>query len=300
MDFLSVTDLGREGLAQVLATAAAVKADPGGVAGRLAGKKVGLFFEKPSTRTRVSCEVATVDLGAVPLVLKQDEVGLGRRESVADVARVLDRYLDVLAFRVFRHQDLVTLADNAAAPVVNLLSDREHPCQALADLQTLAEARPLRGAVLAFVGDGNNVCHSLLLGAALSGVSMRVASPPGYEPAAEIVEQARGLAGPGVEIRVGNDPAEAVRGADAVYTDVWASMGQEAEASERRRLFEPYRVDARLFGLAGENAIFLHCLPAHRGDEVTDQVADHERSRIFDQAENRMHAFKALLLRVAG
>ena len=300
MDFLSVTDLGREGLARVLAPAAAVKADPGGVAGRLVGRKVGLFFEKPSTRTRVSCEVATVDLGAVPLVLKQDEVGLGKRESVADVARVLDRYLDVLAFRVFRHQDLVTLADNAAAPVINLLSDREHPCQALADLETLAEARPLPGAVLAFVGDGNNVCHSLLLGAALSGVSMRVASPPGYEPAAEIVEQARALAGPGVEIRVGHDPAEAVRGADAVYTDVWTSMGQEAEASERRRLFEPYRVDAALFGLAGENAIFLHCLPAHRGDEVTDQVADHARSRIFDQAENRMHAFKALLLRVAG
>ncbi len=300
MDFLSVTDLGREGLAQVLATAAAVKADPGGVAGRLAGKKVGLFFEKPSTRTRVSCEVAAVDLGAVPLVLKQDEVGFGKRESVADVARVLDRYLDVLAFRVFRHQDLVTVADHAAAPVVNLLSDREHPCQALADLQTLAEARPLPGAVLAFVGDGNNVCHSLLLGAALTGVSMRVACPPGYEPAAEIVEQARSLAGLGVEIRVGHEPGEAVRGADAVYTDVWASMGQEAEAAQRRRLFEPYRVDAALFSLADERAIFLHCLPAHRGDEVTDQVADHERSRIFDQAENRMHAFKALLLRVAG
>jgi len=300
MDFLSVTDLGREGLAQVLATAAAVKADPGRVAGRLAGKKVGLFFEKPSTRTRVSCEVAAVELGAVPLVLRQDEVGFGKRESAADVARVLDRYLDVLAFRVFRHQDLVTVADHAAAPVINLLSDREHPCQALADLQTLAEARPLAGAVLAFVGDGNNVCHSLLLGAALTGVSMRVASPPGYEPAAEIVGQARALADPGVEIRVGHEPGEAVRGADAVYTDVWASMGQEVEAAQRRRLFEPYRVDAALFALADERAIFLHCLPAHRGDEVTDQVADHERSRIFDQAENRMHAFKALLLRVAG
>jgi ornithine carbamoyltransferase len=300
MDFLGVTDLGREGLAEVLASAAAVKADPGRVAGRLAGKKVGLFFEKPSTRTRVSCEVAVADLGAVPLVLKQDEVGLGKRESAADIARVLDRYLDVLAFRVFRHSDLVTVAEYAAAPVINLLSDREHPCQALADLQTLAEARPLPGASLAFVGDGNNVCHSLLLAAALSGVSMRVASPAGYEPAAEVVERARALADPGVEIRVGHDPAEAVRGADAVYTDVWASMGQEAEAAERRRLFEPYRVDEALFALAGERAIFLHCLPAHRGDEVTDGVADHERSRIFDQAENRMHAFKALLLHVTG
>jgi len=300
VDFLSVTDLGREGLAHVLAVAAAIKADPRPVAGRLGGKKVGLFFEKPSTRTRVSCEVAAADLGAVPVVLKQDEVGLGKRESVADVARTLDRYLDVLAFRVFRHSDLVTVADHADAPVINLLSDREHPCQALADLQTLAEARPLAGASLAFVGDGNNVCHSLLLGAALTGVSMRVASPPGYGPAAEIMEQARTLAGPGVEIEAGEDPAEAVRNADAVYTDVWASMGQEGEAAERRRLFEPYRVDEALFALAGERAIFLHCLPAHRGDEVTDGVADHERSRIFDQAENRMHAFKALLLHVAG
>ena len=300
MDFLSVTDLGAAGLAEVLATAAAVKAEPGRVAGRLAGRKVGLFFEKPSTRTRVSCEVATVDLGAVPLVLKQDEVGLGKRESVADVARTLDRYLDVLAFRVFRHGDLVTVAEYAAAPVINLLSDLEHPCQALADLQTVAEARPLAGATVAFLGDGNNVCHSLMLGGAMCGVSLRVASPPGYEPAAAIVARARALAAPGVTIEIGNDPEEAVRGADAVYTDVWASMGQEAEATERRRLFEPFRVDERLFALAGPHAIFLHCLPAHRGDEVTDGVADHERSRIFDQAENRMHAFKALLLHVAG
>ncbi len=300
MDFLSVTDLGAAGLAEVLATAAAVKAEPGRAVGRLAGRKVGLFFEKPSTRTRVSCEVACVDLGAVPLVLKQDEVGLGKRESAADVARVLDRYLDILAFRVFHHGDLLTIAEYASAPVINLLSDLEHPCQALADLQTLAEARPLAGATLAFLGDGNNVCHSLLLGGAMSGVSLRVASPPGYEPATAVVARARALAAPGATIEIGNDPAAAVRGADAVYTDVWASMGQEAEAAERRRLFEPYRVDERLFALAGPRAIFLHCLPAHRGDEVTDGVADHERSRIFDQAENRMHAFKALLLHVAG
>jgi len=243
--------------------------------------------------------VAAADLGAVPLVLKQDEVGLGKRESVADVARTLDRYLDVLAFRVFRHSDLVTVAEYAAAPVINLLSDLEHPCQALADLQTLAEARPLPGAVLAFLGDGNNVCHSLLLGGAMSGVSVRVASPPGYEPAVEVVARARALAAAGATIEVGNDPETAVRGVDAVYTDVWASMGQEGEAAERRRLFTPFRVDERLFALAGPRAIFLHCLPAHRGDEVTDGVADHERSRIFDQAENRMHAFKALLLHVA-
>jgi len=230
---------------------------------------------------RVSCEVATVDLGAHPLVLKQDEVGLGKRESVEDVARVLDRYLDVLAFRVFDHADLVALGEHAAAPVINLLSDVEHPCQALADLQTLAEARPLDGTVVAFVGDGNSVCHSLMLAGALLGVSLRVAVP-------------------GVEITVTNDPVEAVRGADAVYTDVWASMGQEAEAGERRKLFAPFQVNEALFSGAAGDAIFLHCLPAHRGDEVTDAVADHERSRIFDQAENRMHAFKALLLHLAG
>jgi ornithine carbamoyltransferase len=300
MDLLSVTDLGRDGLLGVLESAAAVKADPASVAGRLAGRKVGLFFEKPSTRTRVSCEVACLDLGAAPLVLKQDEVGLGKRESVADVARVLDRYLDVLAFRVFDHRNLVGLADNAQAPVINLLSDLEHPCQALADLQTLAESKPLAGSVVAFVGDGNNVCHSLMLAGAMAGMTLRVASPPGFEPSPEVVARAKALATSGVEITVGNDPAAAVRGSDAVYTDVWASMGQEAEAAERRRLFAPYQVNEKLFSLAGPKAIFLHCLPAHRGDEVTDGVADHERSRIFDQAENRMHAFKALLLHLAG
>jgi ornithine carbamoyltransferase len=232
----------------------------------------------------------------VPLVLKQDEVGLGTREAVEDVARVLDRYLDVLAFRVFDHANLVAVADHADAPVINLLSDREHPCQALADLQTLAEHRPLDGAVVTYVGDGNNVCHSLMIAGAMMGVSARVASPPGYEPAAEMVARARDLAADGVEIVVTDDVEEAVRGVDAVYTDVWASMGQEEEAAERRRLFDPYRVDGRLFGLAADDAVFLHCLPAHRGEEVTDEVVDHARSRVFDQAENRMHAFKALLL----
>ena len=204
--------------------------------------------------------------------------------------------MDVLAFRVFDHADLVAIADNAEVPVVNLLSDREHPCQALADLQTLAEHRPLDGAVVTYVGDGNNVCHSLMIAGAMTGVSVRVAAPPGYEPADDAVAEARDRAADGVEIMVTNDVEEAVRGADAVYTDVWASMGQEDEAAERRRLFDPYRVDGRLFGLAADDAIFLHCLPAHRGEEVTDEVVDHARSRVFDQAENRMHAFKALLL----
>jgi len=296
MDFVTVGDLGREGLAEVLATAARVKRDRDAVAGSRRGLRLGLFFEKPSTRTRVSCEVAATDLGAVPIVLKQDEVGLGKREAVSDVAKVLDRYLDVLAFRVFKHADLDTIAANADAPVINLLSDREHPCQALADLQTLAEHRPLEGAVIAYVGDGNNVCASLMAAGAARGVTVRVAAPPGYEPDAAMIAAAQALAAPGVDMVVGNDPGAAVRGADAVYTDVWASMGQDAEAVERRKLFAPYRVDEALFGLAAPDAIFLHCLPAHRGEEVTDGVVDHPRSRVFDQAENRMHAFKALLL----
>jgi ornithine carbamoyltransferase len=298
MDFVHVTDLGGEGLAAVLETAARVKADPASAAGSRAGKRVGLFFEKPSTRTRVSCEVATLDLGSAPLVLKQDEVGLGKREAVEDVARVLDRYLDVLAFRVFDHENLVALAEHAEAPVINLLSDLEHPCQALADLQTLAEHRPLSGATVAFVGDGNNVCNSLMLAGALSGVSVRVVGPAGFEPPAEVVAKAQEIAVDGATFTITDDVEVGVRGADAVYTDVWASMGQETEASERRKLFLPYQVNESLFGLAADDAVFLHCLPAHRGEEVTDAVADHPRSRIFDQAENRMHAFKALLLHV--
>ncbi len=234
------------------------------------------------------------------MVLKQDEVGLGSRESVADVARVMDRYFDLLALRVFRHGDLEELAAHAEAPVVNLLSDREHPCQALADLQTIAETRPLEGTVIAYVGDGNNVCHSLLLAAAPLGVSVRVAAPPGHEPAADIVGQAAAVAAEGVDIMVTDDPEAAVSGAHVVYTDVWASMGQEAEAASRATTFEAYRIDDALFALAADEAIFLHCLPAHRGDEVTDGVMDHPQSRVFDQAENRMHAFKALLVHLLG
>ncbi len=296
-DMLMVTDLGRDGLVAVLESAALVKADPSSAAGSRSGLAVGLFFEKPSTRTRVSTEVACADIGAHPVVLKQDEVGLGRREAVKDVARVLDRYLDVLAFRVFRHDDLTELAEYADAPVINLLSDRSHPCQALADLQTIAEQRPLAGTTVTYVGDGNNVAHSLMLAGAMAGMYVRVASPPGYEPDADITGEARGIAsGTGGSITVGNDPEGLVSGADVVYTDVWASMGQEEEAAGRKALFSPFQVNSELFAVAADDAIFMHCLPAHRGDEVTDAVMEHARSRVFDQAENRLHSFKALLL----
>jgi ornithine carbamoyltransferase len=292
MNLLRIADLEPEQLAEILTRAAAVKAQPQRVAGRLAGKHVGLFFMKPSTRTRVSTETAAVDLGAHPVVLGQQEVGLGKREAVNDVARVLDRYLDVLAMRVFDHSDLVAVAANADAPVINLLSDEEHPCQALADLQTIAETRPLPGTTLAYLGDGNNVCHSLMVGAAMSGMTVRVATPQGYEPQRQYVEAARAHG----EVIVTDNPVEAVQGAHVVYTDVWASMGQEEEAEARARRFFPFQANGPLFAMADPGAIFLHCLPAHRGDEVTDDVMDHQRSRVYDQAENRMHSFKGLLV----
>ncbi len=300
-DFLMVPDLGVDGLGEVLRLSADVKRNPAHYSGRLAGKRVGLFFEKPSTRTRASCEVGTVDLGAHPVVMKQDEVGLGKRETVEDVARTLDRYLDILALRVFDHQNLVGIAANAKAPVINLLSDVSHPCQALADLQTIAEHRDLSGTTVTYVGDGNNVCHSLMLAGAMTGMHVRVAAPPGYEPDAALTAQAAELAVPsGGSIVVTNDPEDGVGGTDVVYTDVWASMGQEAEAEARQALFAPFQVTEELFAMASPDAIFLHCLPAHRDEEVVHEVIEHERSFVFDQAENRMHAFKGLLLYVAG
>lgn len=295
-DFISSGAWSGEAINAALDEAARLKAHPGRAQDALAGKSVGLFFEKPSTRTRVSCEVGTVQLGAHPVVLKRDEIGLKSREAVEDVARVLDRYLDVLAFRVFDHGDLVTIAEHAEAPVINLLSDLEHPCQSIADLQTLAEHRPLDGAVLTYVGDGNNVAHSLLLAGPAVGVTVRVAHPPGHAPDAAVVDAARQRAVDGATVVVTTDLEDAVAGADAVYTDVWASMGQEDEAAARRSAFADYQVDERVFGLAAPDAVFLHCLPAHRGEEVTHAVLEHERSRVFDQAENRLHAFKAVLL----
>jgi ornithine carbamoyltransferase len=297
MDFVHVLDVGADGVGALVASAAQLKQNPESVADALAGKRVGLFFQKPSTRTRVSCEVGTAQLGAQPIVLKNDEVGLGTREAPKDVAQVLERYLDVLAFRVFDHADLVTMADHADAPVINLLSDLEHPCQAIADLQTVAEHRPLEGATIAFIGDGNNVAHSLMVAGAAVGATVRVAAPSGYQPKQAYVDLANTGSG---AVEVYTDPYEAVDGADVVYTDVWTSMGSESEAAERRERFVPFRVDEALFAAARSDAIFMHCLPAHRGEEVTDGVMDHERSRVYDQSENRLHSFKAILLQLAG
>ncbi|MDH3470862.1 MAG: ornithine carbamoyltransferase [Acidimicrobiia bacterium] len=296
-DFLSVADMAPSELIEVLDKAAAVKKDSTASAGALSGKSIGLFFQKPSARTRISTEVGAAELGMTPIVLKADEIGLGKREAVSDVGKVFDRYLDALAFRVFSHDDLVTLADNAEAPVINLLSDLEHPCQALADLQTVAETRPLPETVLTYVGDGNNVAHSLMLAGAMAGMEIRIVTPPGYEPADSVLAAANAYAG---AVTVTNDVRQAVSDAHVVYTDVWASMGQEAEAEARKKLFMQYQVNGAVFDMAADGAIFLHCLPAHRGDEATDDVLDHARSRIFDQAENRLHSFKALLLHTFG
>jgi ornithine carbamoyltransferase len=294
--FLSIGDIEPAGLRDLVALAAKVKADPESVAGALTGRSIGLFFMKQSVRTWVSCDVAAIQLGVHPVVIRNEQVGLGTRETPEDVGRVLERYLDLLGMRVFDHSDLEKIAEVVSVPVVNLLSDVEHPCQAIADIQTLAEHRPVDGAVLAYVGDGNNTCNSLMLAAAMAGASMRIATPPGYEPDRRLLAEAHRFG----EVVVTNDPQEAVAGADAVYTDVWASMGQESEADERRAAFDPYRVDLDLFDSAKDNAIFLHCLPAHRGEEVTDEVMDHPRSRVYDQAENRLHSFKAILLTALG
>lgn len=292
MDFLKVADTDPEVFRSLVGSALELKAHPEATSNALAGRAVGVFFMKPSTRTRVSSEVGCRQLGADAIVLHDKEVGLGGRESPEDVARVLDRYLDALALRVFDHGDLVTMADSAQAPVINLLSDEEHPCQALADMVTVAESGDPTGASIAYVGDGNNVTHSLMVAATMMGMSVRVATPGGYEPSATYVDIARRYG----EVHLTGSPTEAVAGADFVYTDVWTSMGQEAETEQRLADFQGFCVDEELFAAAAPDARFLHCLPAHRSEEVTHEVMEHERSVVFDQAENRLHAFKAVLL----
>jgi ornithine carbamoyltransferase len=299
--FLTLADLGPAQLRHLLSLAADLKRER--LPRRdLAGKTVALLFEKPSLRTRVSFEVAVAELGGTSIFLGPAETQLGAREPLEDAARVLGRYVHALVVRTFGQERLETLAALSGVPVVNALSDREHPCQALADLLTLEERfGHLRGLVLAYVGDGNNVAHALLLAGALAGMEVRVATPPGYQPLPEVVERARALAAStGGKVLVTTSPTEAVEGADAVYTDVWASMGREAEAASRLPLFRPYQVNLDLLGLASPRAVFMHCLPAHRGEEVAGEVMESPRSVVFDQAENRLHTAKAVLLALMG
>jgi ornithine carbamoyltransferase len=297
-DFLSIDDLEPKELLALLDLSERVKANPADYADRLSGRSVALIFEKPSTRTRVSFEVAVASLGGHPLALSSAELQLGRGETIEDTGRVMSRYVGAIVLRTFGQDRLTALAEGASVPVVNSLSDHEHPCQALADLLTVREHRGgLEGRTLTYVGDGNNVAHSLLLAGAMTGMRVRVATPPGYEPAEDVVERARAIASEaGGSAEVTDDPQAAVDGSDVIYTDVWASMGQEEQHDERVRVFQPFQVNEELVGKAALDAIVMHCLPAHRGEEITDGVIDGPRSVVWDQAENRLHTQKALLL----
>ncbi len=298
-DLLSIADIA-DRLPAVLERAARLKAERQrrAIVPTLAGRSVAMIFEKPSTRTRVSFEIAAVDLGAHPVYLSSRDLQLGRGETIADTARVLSRYVDAIVYRAFHHADEVELARAASVPVINALDDREHPCQIVADLLTMRErwGGRFRGRRLAWVGDGNNVLHSLLLGGAAVGLDVIAATPDAYRPNPEVVAAARSLAtANGASISLVTDPKDAARAADALYTDVWVSMGDEAEQAARESAFAGYRIDAALLDLAKPGAFVLHDLPAHRGQEITDDVLDGPRSAAWDQAENRLHAQKAIL-----
>jgi len=295
--FLSIADLSPAELTALLDDAAALKRDPVPGDAPLRGRALAMIFEKPSLRTRLSFDVAMRDLGGHSSYLSPQEVGLGRRESVSDVARVVSRYVDVVVLRTFAHETLEEFAKYSSVPVINGLSDLTHPCQGLADIFTIRERRgSLRDVVAAYIGDGNNVAHSFMLGAAKTGMTLRVATPAGFEPLPRYRELAEASArSTGARITFGQDPVAAVRDADVVYTDVWTSMGQEQEYERRRRAFQGFQVNRDLLAHAKPGAIVLHDLPAHRGEEITDDVIDGPQSAVFDQAENRLHAQKAVL-----
>ena len=301
-DVRSVRDLTGPELASLITVASDIKRHPHRYDGALTGRTVAMLFEKPSLRTRVSFAVAAYQLGAQAIYLAPQEVGLARRETVADVARTLDQMVDAIVVRTFSHATVEQLADAASIPVINALSDFSHPCQALADYLTMHEVKgALKGLRLAFVGDGNNVANSLIFGAALLGVRMTIATPPGYEPRSDVLAWARHHeVEPGIACRVTSAPEDAVRDADVVYTDTWVSMGQEAEAVVRRRAFGAFQVTERLLRCARPDAVFMHCLPAHRGEEVEAAVIDSPRSIVFSQAANRVHTEKALLVALLG
>ena len=301
-DLTSMADLTPAMAEGLLELAALVKSRPAEFRQALAGKQIVLFFEKPSFRTRLTFESGIYSLGGHAMFVDQLTSRIGEREPISDMAHNLERWVDALVLRTFAHATVTGLAEHASIPVINALSDYEHPCQALADFLTLTEKfGALTKVKLAYVGDGNNVAHSLMLAAALFGSHITVGTPKGYEPQAEVLELARKIAaGTGATIQVVNDPVAAVEGADAVYTDVWASMGQEAETAERARIFHAFRVTPELFAHAAGGAVFMHCLPAHRGEEVEAAVIDSPASVVFDQAENRLHVQKAILLQLLG
>jgi ornithine carbamoyltransferase len=297
-DLVSILDFQPDELACALELASAMKARPADYRGTLVGKQIVLFFEKPSLRTRLTFEAGVNALGGTSFFVDQTQSRLGARESLSDVAHNLERWVDGVVLRTYSHETVTEMAKHASIPVINALSELEHPCQAMADFQTLQEQfGDLKNVKLAFVGDGNNVAHSLMLAAASLGASITVGTPVGYEPHADVLSTAEKLAAvSGSKVKVTNDPVEAVSGADAVYTDVWASMGQEEEAAERKKIFMPFQVNNKLFAKAAKHAVFMHCLPAHRGEEVAAPVIDSPRSVVFDQAENRLHIQKAIMV----
>lgn len=297
-DLLSLADLTIEEMRDLLQLAADMKA---GKATPQCRKVLGLLFYKASTRTRVSFTVAMYQLGGQVIDMNTNLTQVSRGEPLVDTARVLDRYLDILAVRTFAQADLETFANYAKIPIINALSDLEHPCQVLADLLTIQETfGSLQGITLTYLGDGNNVAHSLMLGCAMAGMNIRVATPPEYQPLETIVQQAQAIAAGRSEVLVTLDPIQSVKGSHVLYTDVWASMGQEDLAETRIPIFQPYQVNPALLSYADPQAIVLHCLPAHRGEEITDEVIEGSQSRVWDQAENRMHAQKALLASLLG
>lgn len=299
-DFISMLDV-RDDLVGLLELTASLKnrTKAGEPYEPLRGKSLAMIFEKSSTRTRVSFEVGMTQLGGHALFLSPNDLQLGRGETIADTARVLSRYVDGILYRAFKRDHVVELARNASVPVINGLDEREHPCQIVADLFTIQEIRKeLAGLRLAYVGDGNNVCNSLLIGCAIVGMNMTAACPNGHGPDDGLFREAKKIAKEsGAEILVTENPRDAAKGADVLYTDVWVSMGQEGEKQERERHFRGYQINRSLLGLASANAIVMHCLPAHRGLEITDDVIDGPQSVVFDQTENRLHAQKAILAR---
>lgn len=297
-DLLSIADLSSAEIEELIELAIQLKK---GEKTPLCQKVLGLLFYKASTRTRVSFSVAMYGIGGQVIDLNPKVTQVGRGEPIIDTARVLDRYLDVLAIRTYKQEDLETFAKYAEIPVINALTDLEHPCQILADFQTIQECfGKLSGVTLTYLGDGNNVAHSLILGGALMGMKIRIATPKDYQPHASIVQKAEQIGVEGFEIMLTDDPLEAVKGSQVLYTDVWASMGQEDSAEARIPIFQAYQLNEQLLSHADSQAIVLHCLPAHRGEEITDGVIEGSHSRIWDQAENRMHAQKALLASLLG
>jgi ornithine carbamoyltransferase len=294
-DFLSMRDLSPDEVLDLFERARQMKADPLKFSTALRGKTLALIFEKPSLRTRVSFDVGMAQLGGHSIDLSP-QISLGRREALHDVAKNLERMVQAIMVRTFAHETLEQLAAHASIPVINGLTDFSHPCQGMADYLTMLEVKGrLKGLRVAYVGDGNNVAHSLMYGAALVGAQIAVGCPRGFDPHPDVQSWCAAHGVPGSGCRIVHDPLEAVRGADVVYTDVWASMGQEAEAEARKQAFQAFQVNAALMAAAAGDAVFMHCLPAHRGDEVTDEVIDSARSVVFQQAENRLHVQKALL-----